>query len=150
MWPLILVFIWCQSATEEELVVIMSILGELSVCRTNTGRQQLADLLMAQVDLTKPLLKSPDISKTVGILNQAKNFFSVSIVLLLYLLHVVSFSSWIFVRYFIYLKICILLLYLLYKGSFSSWIFVRHFIYLKICNYSLLPLRFIYYIVKIY
>jgi hypothetical protein len=67
------------SATEEELVLIMSILGELSVCRTTTGQQQLSDLLMAQVDLTKPLLKSPDIAKTVGILTQAKNFFSANV-----------------------------------------------------------------------
>ncbi|KAA0196794.1 hypothetical protein HAZT_HAZT004575, partial [Hyalella azteca] len=67
------------TATEEELVLIMSILGELSVCRTTTAQQQLSDLLMAQVNLSEPLLKSPDISRTVGVLNQAKNFFSANV-----------------------------------------------------------------------
>uniref|UniRef100_A0A2P2HWS6 Apoptosis inhibitor 5-A-like n=1 Tax=Hirondellea gigas TaxID=1518452 RepID=A0A2P2HWS6_9CRUS len=64
------------NANEEELVLIMSVLGELSVCRTTTGQQQLANLLMTQVDLTKPLLQAEQITKTLATLTQARNFFS--------------------------------------------------------------------------
>ena len=67
-----------QTATEEELLLIMSVLGELSVCRTITGQQQLADLLLAQLDLTKPLVQADATTKTVAVLTQAKNFYSVS------------------------------------------------------------------------
>lgn len=67
-----------QTATDEELLLILSVLNELAVCRTITGQQQLADLLVAQIDLTKPLLQADDITKAISVLNHAKNFFSVS------------------------------------------------------------------------
>lgn len=63
-------------ATPEELATTLMLLAELSVCRTVTGQQQISDLILQQVDLTKPLLDATTATTTIAVLNQARKFFS--------------------------------------------------------------------------
>ena len=57
----------------------MQLLLQMSVCRTTSGKQQLHDSLVSQLDFEKPLVVKPDsIVKTISVLFHAKSFYSVS------------------------------------------------------------------------
>jgi len=67
-------FIPC--ASPEELGLLLSVLSELSVCRTVTGQQQISELVVARLPLDKPLTDATEAAGVVAILTQAKKFFS--------------------------------------------------------------------------
>jgi len=62
--------------SETELDLLMQVLNETAVCRTNTAQQQLHDVLVKKVDLTKPLEIKPEaIVTTISILTLCKRFY---------------------------------------------------------------------------
>jgi len=65
------------SATGSELSLLLDLCHQMSVCNTVSGKQQLHDVLMQQVDLEKPLSQKPeDITKTAEVLLQAAKFYN--------------------------------------------------------------------------
>jgi len=63
-------------ATVSELDLLMQVLNETTVCRTNSAQIKLHDTLMERVDLKKPLEITPEhIVKTITILNICKRFY---------------------------------------------------------------------------
>jgi len=62
---------------DADLDLLMQLLLQMSVCRTTSGKQQLHDSLVSQLDFTKPLVVKPNsIVKTISVLFHAKSFYS--------------------------------------------------------------------------
>jgi len=65
------------NATSSELALLLDLCHQMSVCNTVSGKQQLHDVLMQQIDLEKPLPTKPeDITKTAEVLLQAAKFYN--------------------------------------------------------------------------
>jgi len=66
-----------NKATDADLDLMMQLLMQMSVCRTTSGKQQLHDSLVSQLDFSKPLVVKPTpIVKTISVLFHAKSFYS--------------------------------------------------------------------------
>jgi len=69
-----------NKATPADLELYMELLNQMSVCRTTSGKQQLHDSLITQVNLEKKISLKPDeIAKTISILSHATSFYSNSV-----------------------------------------------------------------------